>query len=266
MHDELAWINEFNGRLRRIKTIVEAARPYIAELVSGIAKGRINRAPSLARLSEWRDTANSLAAREAGFAYEGYVRLKVIDVLESLAKLMAGAQGLAADSEEADWISEVLSAWSHRRGVFPASGPMPKAKPGASGAGRPEWVTMLLSFDYEFRRRRLHFVIQGLNDLYARLNDAELGGIDAPGLDSLKGEFYEALSGFSQADLLEKLDEDTVRLIGQTFLSAVPAAVPQDTLAGLAVSHAEKFADEIDAIVATVTNAFDLAAIGPPRR
>ena len=33
-------------------------------------------------------------------------------------------------------------------------------KPGTSAAKLPDWITMLLSFDFEFRRRRLNFVIQ----------------------------------------------------------------------------------------------------------
>jgi len=259
VHDELAWINDFNAQARRVKTIVDAARPHIDGLVAGIAKGRINRSPSLARLSEWRDTANALAAQEAGFAYEGYVRLKLIGVVESLAELMAKAHGLSPDSQETAWLVEVLGAWTERRGLVPETGLMPKAKPGANAAQLPDWVIALMSFDYEFRRRRLHFVIQRLNGLYGRLSDPVLGGITAQDLDHLKRHFYEALARFGATDLLQRLNAETVQQIDAVILGPVPDAAPRDAMPELAALHVETRGDDIDMIVDAIAEAFDLA-------
>jgi len=259
VHDELAWINEFNARIRRMKTIVEAARPYIAELVADIAKGRINRAPSPARLSEWRDTANALAAREAGFAYEGYVRLKLIDVIESLAELMAEALGLPADVHETAWIVEVLNAWAQERDVVPAEGPMPKARPGTRSARMPDWITLLLSFDFEFRRRRLSFVIQRLNALYGRLDDPAMGGLTTSDLDQLKGRFYGALASFGRAEMIARIDGPMKARIAALLLESAPEAASLEATALRAAEHAAEHAEAIDGIVGAIAGSIDLS-------
>jgi len=259
VHDELAWINEFNARIRRMKTIVEAARPYVGELVTGIATGRIKRAPSLARLGEWRDTANAMAAKEAGFAYEGYVRLKLMDVVESLAELMAEAHGLPPDAPETAWVAEVLNAWAQDRGTVPAEGPMPKAKPGTRTAKLPDWISLLLSFDFEFRRRRLNFVIQRLNVLYGRLDDPALGGITTADLDLLKGRFYEALADFSRADMIARIDQETSRQINELLLKTAPDAASLDAMAELARDHVARHGDALDTIVEAIAGSIDLS-------
>ena len=259
VHDELAWINEFNARIRRMKAIVEAARPYVGELVTGIAKGRIKRAPSLARLGEWRDTANAMAAKEAGFAYEGYVRLKLMDVVESLAELMAEAHGLPPDAPETAWITEVLNAWAQDRGTVPAEGPMPKAKPGTRAGKLPDWITLLMSFDFEFRRRRLNFVIQRLNELYGRLDDPALGGITTADLDLLKGRFYEALADFSRADMIARIDQETSRQIDELLLETTPDAASLDAMAALARDHVAGHGEALDAMVGGIAGSIDLS-------
>jgi len=259
VHDELAWINDFNARIRRTKTIVEAARPYVAELVTGIAKGRINRPPSMDRLREWRDSANAMAAKEAGFAYEGYVRLKLLDVLESLAELLAEAHGLPTDAPETAWITEVLGAWAKDRDMLPEEGPMPRAKAGVRPTKRPDWVTLLLSFDFEFRRRRLNFVIQRLNQLYARLADDKLGGITTADLDTLKGGFYEALAKFGRGVLIERIGAETSRQINTLLLDSCPAAASLEAMAELAAEHVVQHGEALDALVEGIAEAIDLS-------
>jgi len=259
VYDELTWINDFNAKIRRTKTIVEAARPYVAELVTGIAKGRIKRVPTMARLSEWRDTANAMAAKEAGFAYEGYVRLKLMDVVESLAELIAEGHGLTPDAPETLWIGEVLSAWAKARDMLPAEGPMPRAKPGTRPTKRPDWITLLLSFDFEFRRRRLSFVIQRLNQLYGRLSDPELGGLTTVDLDALKGRFYGALANFSRLGLIARIDEAASRQIEALFLDAVPEAASIETMAALAGEHVAQHSDALDEVIEGIADAIDLS-------
>lgn len=249
IHDELDWISNFNAGVRRLKTIIEAARPSIAKLVTGITKGRINRAPSLTRLREWRDAANALAARETGFAYEGYVRLKLIDVLENVATLIAKLHGLPAKGQTASWIVEVLSAWARKRGIVPDEGPMPKAKRGTKTAKLPGWISLLLSFDFGFRRRRLHFVIQRLNELYTGSAGPGGKGLSTSQLDALKRAFYDSLALFGRSGLTAQLSEDTRTRAHDLLIATVPSSAQPDQVTAAANAYADTHESEIDSLV-----------------
>ena len=259
IHDELGWISNFNAGVRRLKTIIEAARPSIAELVAGITKGRINRPPSMARLREWRDAANSLAARETGFAYEGYVRLKLVDVLENVATLIAKLHGLPAKGQAAGWIVEILNAWARGRGIVPDEGPMPKAKRGTKAAKLPGWISLLLSFDFAFRRRRLHFVIQRLNELYSGPAGSDDEGLSTSQLDALKRGFYDSLALFGRSGLTAQLSEETRARAHDLLIASVPGSTHPDEITGLAAAYAYTHETEIDALVERLAAEIDLA-------
>ncbi len=259
VHDELGWISNFNAGVRRLKTIIEAARPSIAELVTGITKGRINRPPSMARLREWRDAANALAARETGFAYEGYVRLKLVDVLENVATLIAKLHGLPAKGQAAGWIVEILNAWARARGIVPEEGPMPKAKRGTKAAKLPGWISLLLSFDFSFRRRRLHFVIQRLNELYSGSAVSDDQELSTSQLDTLKRGFYDSLALFGRSHLTARLSEETRARAYELLIASVPETTRPDEIATLAAVHANTHETEIDALVERLAAEINLA-------
>jgi hypothetical protein len=72
-------------------------------------------------------------------------------------------------------LAEEILTWANRRGAIPPEGSL-------SMAGGPQvqlWIDFLLHFDVEFRRRRLSFVVRGLNALFmtggARLQGSKAG-------------------------------------------------------------------------------------------
>src|SRR5690606_14695458 len=56
----------------------------------------------------------------------------------------------------------------------------------------PAWIEFLHDFDVDFRRRRLVFLIQGQNRLYAKLS-ADEQDEERRQIDSLKRAFYQCL-------------------------------------------------------------------------
>src|SRR6185312_15281393 len=155
----------FNRRVRRTKDIVDAARPHISDLVASIipvdAAGRM----TVEQIKTWRETVNDTAVREAGFAYEGYVRLKLASVRALVARMVAEMLHLPAASREARAIGEIADLWARRVG--------------STYGAEHSWVDFLLSFDLDYRKRRLYFLIQGQNRLYGMLDEREPGNIAA---------------------------------------------------------------------------------------
>ena len=100
------------------------------------------------------------AAEEGGFAYEGYVGLKLASARAFIAQLIMTIRGVKPGSPFARAIAEVIDAWAART---EASDRLAKSGSFRSGAAQnllaaPRWVTLLLDFDLDYRRRRLHFM------------------------------------------------------------------------------------------------------------
>src|SRR5690606_18317859 len=84
VRDELESVHEFSERVRQFRRIVAATRPHVAERVRELLSDTPAMAPSPQTLAHWRDSANAKAAVEAGYAYDGYIQLKVSAVLDTL--------------------------------------------------------------------------------------------------------------------------------------------------------------------------------------
>jgi patatin-related protein len=188
---ELGFITGFNERVRRLRAIIDSARPQIARLVTALAESDPEQPFTAAQIHAWREAANARAAEDAGFAYQGYVRLKLDSVRTYVARLIASICGFRESSPEANVVDAVVEAWAQRRGIVYSEDYGVDAE-GATGS-LPTWVRFLLAFDVEFRKRRLNFLIQGQNRLYATLGDAGAHADPTNRIDALKREFYQCL-------------------------------------------------------------------------
>jgi patatin-related protein len=198
---ELARINDHNDRVRRLRTIVDAARPHVTDLVSEVVPAEAGAAIAVPEIAAWRVAASARAARAAGFAYEGYVRLKLATVRAQAARLLAGLVGLAPGSPGARLVVDAVDVWAERSGRgYARTGSY--ADGGDMNAGAPDaprWVRFLLDFDIEFRKRRLHFLISGLNRIYEPLAESAARPLlDA--VNALKRDFHGQLEALRRRE------------------------------------------------------------------
>lgn len=185
--DELTWVNGFNDRVRQLRSIIESARPHVTRLVAGLVTIETGRPIAAEQIRLWREAVNDRVAREAGFAYEGYVRLKLAAVRALVGRLLVGLAEVPQQSPPARLVTEIVDAWAAETGTTYAD-----TEPSSVGA-EPSWVRFLLAFDIEFRKRRLYFLIQGLNRLYEVLDDEQLGNAEGAAIDGLKRDLYRSL-------------------------------------------------------------------------
>jgi patatin-related protein len=207
--DAVGGIADFNERVRRLRATVDAARPQIAGLVTGLAESRIDGPFSVERIAAWREAANERAARDAGFAYRGYVRLKLDGARAYVARLIAAICRRGDGSPESFGVSAIVDAWAERRGIVYSDKDVGRFLErlverlvGHSADTIPAWIGFLHAFDVDFRKRRLIFLIQGLNRLYGTLGD-ELAGERRRQVDALKRELYRCLDRLRRYDTSE---------------------------------------------------------------
>lgn len=217
IYDDLGWVNDFNRQVRRIKAVIDAARPDIGELVAEIVSSVPDHAPGVDDMRDWRDAANAVAARNAGYAYEGYVRQKLTSVIASVGNIVSAVCGLSSGTAEAAWVAAAVMFWARKSGAYPEDGALPRADPGADFEALPPWVRFLVSFDASFRERRLRFVIRGLNLLYTQLPSTGYGDLSAERLDLLKRQFYDALGILRRVGKPNELSTAAVELVVEAF-------------------------------------------------
>jgi patatin-related protein len=99
-----------------------------------------------------------------GAAYGGYHRLKVGNLTDELAGLLATQAGIPLDSDESRLLRFLVRAWRDLRYCRNPAEERARAV-GASGAERQTEFAFLQDFDLSYRARRLAFTIEQINRL-----------------------------------------------------------------------------------------------------
>jgi patatin-related protein len=184
--DDLERVGDINRRIRRVRQVVDLARPEVSALVADLLPRRRRKLMTTAELAACRTAANEAAGQRACMAYDSYFRLKLLttqDCVEQLLHDLALAQDKSFDPDD---LRHALGAWWSRQGTAL------KADKSADGADRSGDIALLRLLDVDFRIRRLRFVIRRLNALYH-----ETGGRHAPPvteLDEVKTTFFGLVS------------------------------------------------------------------------
>jgi patatin-related protein len=230
--NELAWVINLNAQVRGIKSVIEGARPQVNELVGNIIDKPLDYRFTADDIRSWREEANARVAREAGFAHEGYARLKLASVRQFVAHMFVTIGGGAPNSPAAHVIEEVVNAWAAHRGiVYKKAGIEVLKHEGAEMLQLPSWVEFFLAFDVDYRKRRLHFLIGGQNRLYRLLDEERFPGLNPAVVDQLKREFYLRLDVLHQRQDAKAFSPQIHSMVAKLFPSEVLVAETRDAAA-----------------------------------
>jgi len=191
IHDDLSWVNKHNAEVRRLQTVIESARSHIHSIALSLAGDALDGPLTGEGIGRFREMANNRARAETGFAYEGYLRLKLTAVIEDVAGLVAEISGHAKETADAQRLVAVVQCWAVQCGAMPSAAEL--SRPATAGE-LPVWVRFLLRFDVRYRQRRIRFVVRAVNQLYMRLNEPAFAGLTTQQLDRIKAGLYDALA------------------------------------------------------------------------
>jgi patatin-related protein len=259
--DELSWVFAFNDQVRQLNGIIEGARPYIHRLLERILADPLDRPATADEIRSWREHANSqVVAHDAGFAYQGYVRLKLGSVRRFVARLIAAMRDAPPRSPLARLIGEIVDAWAEHAGIVYAerdSHAIRRETPGTEPI--PDWAKFLLAFDVDYRKRRLNFLIEGQNRLYQMVDHARFADLDPAAIDALKRDFYACLEVVQRREEVRFFDSATRDLADAIFALAPSSADARD-LRRYARHFVEANATRIGALVDRMAAQIDLNA------
>src|SRR5215475_3234125 len=256
--DELGWVFAFNDEVRQLNGIIDGARPSIHRLLARIIADPLDRPASADQIRAWREQANAHVAQDAGFAYQGYVRLKLASVRRFIARLIAEMRDVPPRSPLARLIAETIDAWATHAGLVYSERDISQAGRAAT-ASIPDWASFLLAFDVDYRKRRLNFLIEGQNRLYQMIEHPRFKGLDPAVIDGLKRDFYGCLETVQRREEVRFFDADTRALATEMFAVAPSEGDARD-LRRYARRFAETNADRIGALVARLAARIELNA------
>ncbi|MEA3024165.1 MAG: hypothetical protein QOK01_3017, partial [Alphaproteobacteria bacterium] len=256
--DELARVIEFNDQVRRLRAIIDSARPHVGELVTQVVTTTFDRAISTDDVRGWREQVNAHVARDAGFAYQAYVRLKLASVRAFGAELIVKLRGMPAQSPLSRLVAEIIDAWAVRKGIVYARADSAALEFETQTADHlPAWVKYLLAFDVKYRERRLQFLIEGQNRLYQLLGQEHFAGFNPIVIDRLKREFYARLDALRQRERAVFYG-DEVRALVADIIPAEPSSGEAKHLAAFASRFVELNADKLDRLIERLAVEIDL--------
>jgi patatin-related protein len=258
--EELNWIIGFNEQVRRLRAIVDNSRPRISSLVDTVMTGPADQPLTEEQIRLWREQANNRVVRDAGFAYEGYVRLKLVAARAFVSQTIMDIRKVRARTPSARAITEVIDAWAVRAGaVYAPNHANGLTHETAGQAALPRWAQFLLAFDVDYRKRRLHFMIEGQNRLYEIVEASKTRGLEAVAVDSLKRQFYDRLDEVQRRESATRLDPEIRPLVEEIFAEA-PSASETRAITAYAAAHAEKHHDKLERLIEALARDVDLDA------
>ena len=170
-------------------------------------------------------------------------------------------RGLHPASPLARAIEEIIDHWALQAGVtYELTGDGALQLEAASEFEIvPRWAAFLLTFDVDYRKRRLHFLIEGQNRLYQMLGAKELADLDAAAVDRLKRKFYECIEALERREAATSINAATHALVDDVFGTA-PSPTELREIASYARSFVERHKGRIDLLIERLGADIDLRA------
>ncbi|MGO9357731.1 MAG: patatin-like protein [Xanthobacteraceae bacterium] len=259
--EELDWIRDHNEQVLRFREVVGNVRPSISARVAQMVARPLDDIVTVDDIRTAREEIATLAARDKGFAYEGYVALKLSDVRSSISRMIVALRGATAQSPFFPVVAAVVEAWALQAGAtYEAYPPTGGPDASAEAPALPGWVRFLQAFDLDYQQRRLRFLVEGLNRLYRDFDRAQLVDIDHAAIDALKRGYYGCLSRLGRLRDISNFSAESRDLVDRLF-AAVPAPGDPQSLERYARQFVEGRRDDIDRLIASLATDLDLTAV-----
>lgn len=267
MHDDLEEIHIHNQKVTTIKSVVNSVKPSVERLVNEVSPTSFKKTTTAEDLEKWRNLASARAVTESGYSYEAYARLKIRSTVADLTKIIADICDYAPRSVEKRRVFSFLQCWvlkdtlgesllygdlnkTSRQGLFEwTKSFITKDKPLKS---MPYWTTFIINFDINYQKRRLHFLIQELNNQYTVNPD------HVHELDACKIALYQILETIKGPEILSRFTDDDISTIKNIVGNVVSLPINDDLECSENIKHINGCATEMDHLLNTLTPIINL--------
>lgn len=217
IYNELAKLSRQNKQTRRMNEAIANSRPQVEELIVSATGGRIRDSDSFTinDVRHWR--LNSVKRFSVSpIIYDAYFRSSVLDALDFVVGLISRACRLAKDSAQAHRVQEAVEQWAGNQSILSSSYRMPDDL--HENAELPAFAMMLVNFGVVAKKRRLHFVLSEINNLYGNLSVEDFSSTHSADLDLLKIKIHKLIDELSIYDDVGFLSDEAIAMCRKLFL------------------------------------------------
>ncbi|QPQ55974.1 patatin-like protein [Allosphingosinicella flava] len=183
IRDNLEAIDQRSSRIRRMTRIVAAMQPEVeAAIERAFGRTLLLTRPTPGRIAGWRFKANTIAARESGFAYPAYGHLKLSVVVEEMAETIFRLGG-GGGRHRHEAVRQALWARVRAMGIDATDALT------ARGA-RADVIDFMRRYDLSYRMRRLRFLARRFGAL------DEGGEMPRPAADGARETIYRLIGRY----------------------------------------------------------------------
>ena len=206
--DDLLRIREHNENVSRVNTVVSGAFSEVSGLLKEIEeKGKFSADASPDQVLGWREEINATARQMAGFSHTSYTKLKLYSVVARLTDLVSHIREFPEDSNHRAYVRDVFFSWADDKCIF-----------SDDTEGSQAQIEFLKTFDLAYSRRRIRFVIRGINLLYAKCTDPLMP--NRAQLDDAKIDLYKLMGKLSLKTTSGNMNEEISGRISELFADA----------------------------------------------
>jgi patatin-related protein len=199
-YKELADVGRYNKQVRRLKQAIAYARPQVARLVDEVTEGKSRGTFTVNDLRHWRlSSTNALASTP--IVYDSFIRTLVLEALDFVAELIAGACGFSRESTASHRVQEAIELWASRHDILLADS-YQAAEHAYENVDMPAFAKMTIDFGVVYKKRRLNFVLHEISDLYDAGEPLAAGAEDLDLINIQVHKLIDAMSMYDNADFL----------------------------------------------------------------
>jgi patatin-related protein len=214
IYNELAEVRRYNKQTRRLRETIIDARSHVTELIERATGGKFSGSYSINDLRHWRlGSSNQLAV--APIVYDPWIRSLVLEAVDFVADLISSACGFSKDSAHAQWVQETVEQWARNHAAIISSYPTPIDA--HDNSELPAYGRMVVDFAVVYKRRRLNFVLNEINELYEDDASHEICPTEPENLDLIKLKIHKLIDEMSMYDNADFLSKDAIAACRKLF-------------------------------------------------
>jgi len=214
IYNELAEVSRYNKQARRLKETIVAARPQVAELIQRATGGKISESFSVSDLRHWRLSSPNLLAATP-LVYDPWMRSLVLEATDFVASLINDACGFSSDRAQAHRVQNTVEQWARNHGIIADAYPAPADT--YENSELPAFARMVVDFALVYKKRRLNFVLNEINDLYEQILEEEFCSTASEDLDLIKIRIHKLIDGMSIYDNASFLSDAAIAMCCNLF-------------------------------------------------
>ncbi|RJG02207.1 patatin-like protein [Noviherbaspirillum sedimenti] len=216
-YNELASVSHYNKHVRRLKETIDHSRRQVTKLLEQSTGGRISGNFTINDLRHWRLTSTNQLAGTT-IVYDSYMRALVLEALDFVVELINWACGFARDSTAAHKVEEAIELWAESQSILLADSYRMPDNP-QENADMPAFGRMVIDFGLVYKKRRLHFVLHEINDLYENAPLQDGCSPEPEDLDLLKIQIHKLIDEMVMYDDAHFLSEQAVAMCRKLFVA-----------------------------------------------